>query len=77
MIEQELMRSGKACGGITSRHGLNVLQDSIWLLSAPVTSEINHAMQHFNGIQYQTSDQRKESSQTRLQRDYHDGQNII
>ena len=32
---------------------MDELQRSIWLLSTPVTPEVNQAMQEFTGVKYQ------------------------
>ena len=51
---------------------MDELQRSIWLLSTTVTPEVNRAMQEFNGMRYETSDQHKDLSLSRIQRDYED-----
>ena len=60
VIEQALMHSIKSYGGLTRGRVMTELQHAIWQLSTPVTAEINHAMQEFTGIKYQTSDQHKD-----------------
>ena len=52
-------------------------QRAIWLLSMPVTTEVNRAMQDFTGIKYQTSDQSKNTAQARITRDHSDGLKIL
>ena len=41
-------------------------------MSVPITSEYNNAMQDFNNLSYTTSEQHKESMQSRIKRDYSD-----
>ena len=77
VIEQTLMRSVKISGGLTRRRGMDELQRSIWLFSTPVTAEVNRAMQELTGVKYQTSDQHKDLSSSRIQRDPQDGQKIF
>ena len=74
IIEEFLMRSVKTLGGLTRGRGMNELQRSIWLLSTPVTAEINRAMQEFSGVKYESSDQHKDVSPTRIERDHVDAQ---
>ena len=54
----------------------NELHCFVWLLSMSVTIEINQAMQEFTSIKYLTSNQHKELSLTRLQRDLYDEQEM-
>ena len=77
VIEQALMRSVKSTGGLTRGRGINEVQRSIWLLSTPATAEINRAMQEFSGVKYHTSDQHKEVSSTRIERDHRDALKIF
>ena len=71
-IEQVLMRSLKSTGGLTRGRGLGEAQRSLWLLSMPVCSEVNDAMQIFTSTKYQTNDQHAESSKARKHRDFKD-----
>ena len=50
-------------------------QRAIWLLSMPLTSEINGELQEFTGTKYETSDQHKEAS--RITRDHSDGFKLL
>ena len=77
VIEQSLMRSVKTSGGLTRGRGMDKLQCPIWLLSTPVTAEVNRAMQVFNGVKYQTSNQHKDLSLSRIQRDHQDAQKMF
>ena len=72
VIEQTLMQSVKISGRLTTGRGMDELQRSIWLLSTAVTPEVNRAMQEFTGVRYKTSDQHKDLSLSRIQRDYED-----
>ena len=72
VIEQTLMRSHKTSGGLTHGGGMNKEQRSLWTVSMPVTAMYNIAMQDFNNLTYTTSDQHKETTDARLNRDVHD-----
>ena len=71
-IEQVLMRSLKTRGGLTRGSGFNEEMRTIWTLSAPVSSEYNLAMQELSGASYITSDQHREGTKARVQRDHQD-----
>ena len=47
-------------------------QRSLWTMSTPITSQYNQAMQEFNELSYTTSEQHKEATQARVQRDSSD-----
>ena len=66
------MRSIKTVGGLTRGRGMNDLQRAIWLLSTPAVAEVNRAMQEFTEVTYATSDQHKEVSNSRIERDHND-----
>ena len=44
------MRSVKTTGGLTRGRGFSETQRLVWLLSTPVTAEINNAMQGLTGV---------------------------
>ena len=44
----------------------------VWLLSTPACAQVNCAMQEFTGVSYTTSDQHKDVSKTRQERDMAD-----
>ena len=44
-------------------------QRAVWLMSAPISSAYNYAMQNFNNKIYTTSEQHKEATASRIQRD--------
>ena len=56
------MHTLKTSGGLTRGSGKTERQRDIWLLSMPVTAEINRAIQEFTGTKYETSDQNNEAS---------------
>ena len=66
------MRSFKTSGGLTHGSGMNEEQRSLWTMSMPVTAMYIIAMQDFNNFTYTTSDQHKETTEARLNRDIHD-----
>ena len=45
-------------------------QRAVWLLSIPVTAQVNRSMQDFTGTKYQTSDQHKDTAQAWITRDH-------
>ena len=72
VIEQTLMRSLKSTGGLTRGTGMSEEQRALWVLSSPVCSEYNHAMEDFNKRSFSTSAQHKEMSAARMKRDQDD-----
>ena len=72
VIEQTLMRSLKSTGGLTHGSKMTEEQRALWTMSAPITSEFNIAMQVFNDLTYTTSEQHKESTGARIERDRSD-----
>ena len=66
------MRLLKTSGGLTRGTGMTEEQRSLWTMSTPITSQYNHAMQEFNELSYTTSEQHKEATQARVQRDSSD-----
>ena len=77
VIEQVLMRSLKTSGGLTRGRGMSEIQRTIWLLSRPSCSAVNVAMQEFTGVQFFTSDQHKDMSKARQERDVMDTEKLI
>ena len=75
VIEQTPMRSLKSTGGLT-RGGMTEHQRAVWLMSAPISSAYNYAMQNFNNKIYTTSEQHKEATASRIQRDTADLEKI-
>lgn len=72
VIEQVLMRSLKATGGMTRGRGMSEGQRAQWILSMPDCAEMNNALQEFTGVNYGTSDQHKEGGESRRSRDCRD-----
>ena len=77
IIEQVLMRSIKTTGGLTRGRGMTETQRLVWVLSVPVCVEMNHSMQEFTNVQYATSDQHKDMSQSRQERDVKDTNTML
>lgn len=71
------MRSLKTSGGLTHGRGMTDLQHSVWLLSTPACAEISQAMQEITGILYEASEQHKETTQARLEKDFNDAATIM
>ena len=69
VIEQTLLRSVKTTGGMTRGKGMSEQQRAQWVLSMPACSSINLAMQKVENLHYETSDQHKESTKSRQERD--------
>ena len=76
-IEQVLMRSVKTCGGLTRGRGMSESQRLIWLLSMPACADVNNAMQNLTGVMYHTSDQHKDTTKARQERDYKDTNELV
>ena len=66
------MRSVKTTGGLTKGRGFSGTQWLVWLLSTHFTAEINNVMQSLTGVEYITSEQRKETTAARNRRDIYD-----
>ena len=77
VIEQVLMRSLKTTGGLTHGRGMSEIQRLVWLLSMPVTAEINGALQEFTGVNYTSSEQHKDTFASRIERDMNDTKKIL
>ena len=75
--QQVLMRSLKTTGGLTRGRGMTELQRTFLLLSTPACAEVNRAMQEVTNVTYEASEQHKETSQVRLQRDFKDSLKIL
>ena len=77
VIEQELMRSVKATGGLTHGRGMTELQRAKWLLSTPACLEVKRAMEEVTGMKYKSSEQHKEATPARIKRDYDDSIKVL
>jgi len=76
-IEQVLMRSVKTCGGLTRGPGMSESQRLNWLLSTPACADVDKAMQNLTGVMYHTSDQHKDTTKGRQERDYEGTNEIV
>lgn len=77
VIEQEYMRSLKTSGGLTTGGGMTEQQRAIWVLSRPACLEINLLMQNLTKIGYSTSEQHRDMSSSRKERDFDDTQKLV
>ena len=77
VIEQVLMRSVKTSGGLTRGRGMTEVQRAQWLLSMPACADVNSAMQNLTGVGFHTSEQHKETSNSRKKRDKMDTLKIL
>ena len=57
--------------------GMDELQRSLWLLSAPVNAEKNRAMPEFTEVKYQMSNHHKDLSLSRIQKDRQNAQKMF
>ena len=64
------MRSIKARGERTRGRGVRKQKRTVWLLSTPACSQVNHAMQQVPRVCYDGSEQHKEVSNSRTNKDY-------
>ena len=71
------MKSVKTTEEMTRGNGMSEIQRAQWLLSMPACSNINNAMQEFENLQFCTSDQHKECSKSRRERDNKDVKTIF
>jgi len=76
VIEQTLMRSLKTCGGLTRGSGLFDEQRALWTMSTPISAQYYAAMQEFTNLSYCTSEQHKDLTQARMNRDLVDLEKI-
>ena len=78
VIEQVLMRSIKTTGGLSLRgRGMTETQCLVWLLSTIACSEVNLVMQELMSVNFLTSEQHKDVSETRQQKDMRDTQELL
>ena len=71
------MRALKTRGGLVRGRGFTETQHLIWVLSSPACAEVNSAMQDFTGEIFTTSEQHKETSKARMDKDTSDVQNLL
>ena len=72
VIEQALMRSLKTSGGLTRGSRMSELQRNIWVLSRPACAQVNGTMQNLTGVHHKSSEQIKDLSNSRIERDFND-----
>ena len=77
VIEQVLMRSLKSNGGLTRGRGMSELQRALWILSMPACTEVQNAMEDFTKLSYVTSEQHKDLTNARRNKDEKDTENIL
>ena len=71
------MRSIKSTGGLTRGRGMAEIQRLLWLLSMPSCVNVTHSMQELTGVCCNTSEQHKDSTQSRIRRDTEDTCKIL
>ena len=77
VIEQVLMRSLKTNGGLTRGRGMTEQQCLTWLLAMPTCAETNRAMQEFTGVLYDSREQNKDMTNSRMKRDMKDTLDVL
>ena len=77
LIEQCLMRSLKTTGRLTRGRGFYETQRLLWGLSMPSCAVIYSSMQQLTNVKYSTSEQHKEATYARVERDAKDTQEVI
>ncbi|KAK6171914.1 hypothetical protein SNE40_018335 [Patella caerulea] len=76
--EHTLMRCMKWSGGLTRGRGImHESQRNRWLLALPICSAVSGSMQELTNLRYETSDQHKEVSPSRIERDNNDAHKIL
>ena len=75
--EQCLMRSLKTTGRLTRGRGFSEPQRLLWGLSMPACVVINSSMQQLTNVKYSTSEQHKQATYARVERDAKDTQEVI
>ena len=71
------MRSVKTTVGLTRGRGISETQRLVWLLSMPTCAEVNSAMQGLTSVTHATSEQHKDTSKARQERDLEDTQKCL
>ncbi|XP_073237351.1 uncharacterized protein [Porites lutea] len=77
IIEQVLMHSVKTTDGLTRGPGMSETQRLVWLMSMPACADINNSMQNLTGTNFLTSEQHKDTTKARQERDQQDTNTII
>ena len=76
VIEQTLMRSLKSSGGLTHGSGMTEEMRALWTMSSPITAEYSEMMQDLTDLMYASNEQHRESTQSRIKRDFLDLEKI-
>ena len=71
------MRSLEMTGGLTRGSDRGDTKRLIWLLASAVTSEVNLAMQEISTVNYESSEQHKDISTTRMAKDVTDTHKLV
>ena len=71
------MRSLKTTDGLTRGRVFSETQRLLWVLSIPACADINSPMQQLTNVKYSTSEQHKEATYARVERDAKDTQEVI
>jgi len=69
-IEQTLMRSLKASGGLTHSSKMTEEMRAQWALSSPLIGKYNAALQNFNGLTHGTNARHKELTRSSINTDH-------
>lgn len=77
VIEQVLMRGLKTTGGLTRGRGLTESQQLIWVMSTPACANIILAMQQLTGVNYLSSEQHKDVTNARQNKDAEDTSRLL
>ena len=71
------MRSLKTDGGLTRGRGMTEQQRLTWLLAMPTCAATNRAMQELTGVLYDSGEQNKDMTDSRMKRDMKDTLNVL
>lgn len=64
-------------GGLTRGRGMTEIQRLVWLLSMPACADVSHSMQELTAVICNTSEQHKDSTQSRIKRDTEDTYKLL
>lgn len=71
------MRYLKNRGGLTRSSGFSEIQRSTWLLSMEICSNYNLMIQEFSKVSFITSDQHKDTVESRITKDNNDYHKVL
>ena len=77
VIEQVPMRNMKTTGGLIRGRGMAESQQNQWLLSMPAYAEVNSAIQEFTDTYFATSEQHKDVTPARQNKDEADKKTLL